>query len=214
MRGRATTRDSRRRDEHSDRPQMPRMRFRLSEGRGPCLRNVLRSSRGCVRLRGGEAHADPPTDRISAAEPVALPGALAAGRGAKRRPALGIHPAGARRSAGASPRRTRALGEGRFGQPPDVLLQGSCGLRFDLQSAGARLRHRLLRLDRKSRELRVRARGSRRPHLLRVHPARPREGKVIGSAIYGPRVVAIEGNYDDVNRLLQRDRRQVRLGVR
>jgi threonine synthase len=27
------------------------------------------------------------------------------------------------------------------------------------------------------------------------------QGKVIGSAIYGPRVVAIEGNYDDVNRL-------------
>jgi threonine synthase len=27
------------------------------------------------------------------------------------------------------------------------------------------------------------------------------KGKVIGSAIYGPRVVAIEGNYDDVNRL-------------
>jgi threonine synthase len=27
------------------------------------------------------------------------------------------------------------------------------------------------------------------------------KGKVVGSAIYGPRVVAIEGNYDDVNRL-------------
>jgi threonine synthase len=27
------------------------------------------------------------------------------------------------------------------------------------------------------------------------------KGKVIGSAIYGPRVVAIQGNYDDVNRL-------------
>jgi threonine synthase len=27
------------------------------------------------------------------------------------------------------------------------------------------------------------------------------QGKVIGSAIYGPRVVAIQGNYDDVNRL-------------
>ncbi len=27
------------------------------------------------------------------------------------------------------------------------------------------------------------------------------QGKVIGSAIYGPRMVAIHGNYDDVNRL-------------
>jgi threonine synthase len=32
-------------------------------------------------------------------------------------------------------------------------------------------------------------------------PSDLEKGKVIGSAIYGPRVVAIKGNYDDVNRL-------------
>ena len=38
-------------------------------------------------------------------------------------------------------------------------------------------------------------------HVLRLHPARSRAGKVLGSAIYGPHVVAVKGNYDDVNRL-------------
>jgi threonine synthase len=40
------------------------------------------------------------------------------------------------------------------------------------------------------------------------------QGKIIGSAIYGPKTVAIKGNYDDVKSAMQRNRRQVWLGIR
>ena len=31
------------------------------------------------------------------------------------------------------------------------------------------------------------------------------EGKIIGSLVFGPRMIKIKGNYDDVNRLRMRD---------
>ena len=40
------------------------------------------------------------------------------------------------------------------------------------------------------------------------------EAKIVGSAIYGPRTIAIKGNYDDRQPAVQRDRRQIRMGVR
>jgi threonine synthase len=60
---------------------------------------------------------------------------------------------------------------------------------------------RLLRLDRQSRQQRLGARGARRARCFIFIPDNLEQGKVIGSAIYGPRTVAIRGNYDDVNRL-------------
>ena len=37
--------------------------------------------------------------------------------------------------------------------------------------------------------------------LLRVRPRRPRGAKILATETYGAKVVAVKGNYDDVNRL-------------
>ena len=39
---------------------------------------------------------------------------------------------------------------------------------------------------------------------LRVHPRRPGAGKIVMAAVYGGELVAIDGTYDDVNRLCSR----------
>ena len=58
-----------------------------------------------------------------------------------------------------------------------------------------------LRIHRQPRGQRGGARRAARAAVLRLHSARSRAGKILGAAIYGPHVVAVEGNYDDVNRL-------------
>ncbi len=69
---------------------------------------------------------------------------------------------------------------------------------------GARVRHQDagVRVHRQPRERGRGARGARRPAQLRVHPRRSR-GRPRSSrpSVYGGTVVAVDGTYDDVNRL-------------
>ncbi len=62
-------------------------------------------------------------------------------------------------------------------------------------------RDRRLRVDRQPRERRRRARRRRRAGVLRLHPSDLEEQKVLATGIYGTNLVAVAGNYDDVNRL-------------
>src|SRR5207237_384407 len=83
--------------EHRPRFEVPRVRRRLSQGRRPRLRDVLRSARGRVRLhRRFPAH-DPRGDRVAAAQPLALSRAAAGRRRAERGAAFRIHAGGAGR---------------------------------------------------------------------------------------------------------------------
>ena len=59
-----------------------------------------------------------------------------------------------------------------------------------------------MRFDRQPRQLGRRARGARRAAQSYVFiPADLEQGKIVTTAVYGGNVVAIDGNYDDVNRL-------------
>ena len=153
-------------------------------------------------------------DREPAAQSLALSRAAPDRGRAAHRPALGLHPARARRSPRRRARRPRAVGEGRLGQPPHLLLQGSRRLGGDLEGHRVRLRHRVVRLDREPRQLRVRTCGARGSQLLHLHSRRPRAGQ--GDRLHDLR--SARGR--DPRQLrrresaVQRDRRQVRLGLR
>ena len=131
------------------------------------------------------------------------------------RAALRLHAAGAGRSPRRRARRRRALRQGRLGEPPDLLVQGPGGLGRDLEGDRVRLRHRVLRLDRQPRQQRVGARRARRAcNCFIFIPDDLEQGKIIGSAIYGPRTVADPRQLRRRQPPVQRDRRQVPLGVR
>jgi threonine synthase len=66
-----------------------------------------------------------------------------------------------------------------------------------------------VRLHRQRRTASRTRRGS--ASRLRLHPRQPRSGKLLGSAIFNPTILAIAGNYDDVNRLYA-GRRSLRRG--
>ena len=115
--------------------------------------------------------------REPAAQSLALPRAAADRGRAAHRPALRLHAAGAGRPPGGRARRQGALGQGRLGQPPDLLVQGPRRVGRHLEGDRVRLRHRVVRLDRQPRQLGVGARRARRAQLLHLHPRRPRAGQ-------------------------------------
>ena len=67
--------------------------------------------------------------------------------------------------------------------------------------AAARLHHGGLRIDRQPRERRGRGCLTRRPESCVFVPSDLEAGKIVTTAVYGGTLVAVEGNYDDVNRL-------------
>src|SRR5216110_1078001 len=164
---------------HELREGSPLSRVRRRDAGRPAarVRDVLRPVRGPVRLPGHPPRADAREDRRAAAQSLALPRAPAdRGRAARRAP-LGHDAARARRSARRRARREGALGEGRLGEPPDLLLQGPGRLGRDVEGDRVRLRHRVVRLDRQPRQLGLGARRARRPRLLHLHPRRPGAGQ-------------------------------------
>ena len=114
--------------------------------------------------------------------------------------ARGLDAADQRRPACRSARPAGGVGQERRRQP-DALLQGpGCRGRF---GAGARtwFRGARLRLDRQPRQRRRRSGGGARTAVLRLHPGRPRGAEDPRNGVYGTNLVAVRGNYDDVNRL-------------
>ena len=101
----------------------------------------------------------------------------------------------------ASARRPRAVREGRLGQPSDLFVQGSRRVGGRDPRRRARLHDVRLRVDRQSRRQRRVARRAARAAVRRVHPRRSRAGQGAGAGVYRPQIIAVRGNYDDVNRL-------------
>ena len=99
-------------------------------------------------------------------------------------------------------RRPRAVHQGRLGQPPDVLVQGSrrVGGGHARRRAGVR-RVRAARRPATSPTAWRRTRRASGSTCYVFIPDNLEPAKVMGSAIYRPHVVAVEGNYDDINRL-------------
>ena len=127
----------------------------------------------------------------------------AAGRGAEDRLQLGIHAAreGRRVSPTSSVSRSCTSRTTRSTIRRSRTRIASCRWRRRA-SRGARFPGVRVRVDRQPRRQRAGARRASRPAVLRLHSERsradedPRRGRSIG-----PHVVAVEGNYDDVNRL-------------
>ena len=119
------------------------------------------------------------------------------------------------RPAGDAARRPRAVRQGRLGQPSDLFVQGSRRLGRGHARRRARLHGVRLRVDRQPRRQRrrrtPRASGSRCSVFI---PDDLEAGKVAGASVYRPRIIAVRGNYDDVNRLCTQVADQVRLGLR
>ena len=95
-----------------------------------------------------------------------------------------------------------ALGQGRLGQP-DPLVQGPGGLVALTAARGARLHPYRLRLHRQPGQLGRRARGPRRACPRWSSSRRDLEpGKVVQyGGLRRQTLVAVDGSYDDVNRL-------------
>ena len=94
----------------------------------------------------------------------------------------------------------RAVDQERRRQP-DALVQGPGRVGRARAGPRARLRDDRVRLDREPRERRRRPRRGGGARVLRVHPADLEEQKVLATGVYGTNLVAVRGNYDDVNRL-------------
>ena len=101
-----------------------------------------------------------------------------------------------------APRRARALRQGRLGQPSDVFLQGPRRVGGGHARRRAGLHHVRLRVDRQPRRT-----ASPRTPRVSVSPARSssrtisRRARSPAPASTSPRIIAVRGNYDDVNRL-------------
>ena len=117
------------------------------------------------------------------------------------RPRRRDDPARAGRPPRSRARARRALDQGRHRQP-DRILQGPRRLGRPHQGPRARLQGRRLRVDRATSPTPSR-RTPRGPGCSRSSssPATSRRAKIVTTAVYGGLVVAVDGNYDDVNRL-------------
>src|SRR5579883_3442546 len=165
------------------------------------VRVLLRPARSRVRLRGHPPARQPRGHRERPARAVALQGLPAgAGRGSAGGHRRWLDAAGARQEPGRVAGPAQPVPQERLRQS-DVFLQGPAGDRGLHQGAGDRLRGAELRFDRQP--------GRRcGPHAARAGiksyifiPANLEMGKVVGAAIYDPVLVAVDGNYDQVNRL-------------
>ena len=92
------------------------------------------------------------------------------------------------------------MGQGRLRQP-DPLVQGPRRRRRPGRRPRTRLHGARLPVDRQPGQRGRRRRRPRRHPLRRVHPDNLERQKILTTAAYGGTLVAVEGNYDDVNRL-------------
>ena len=100
-----------------------------------------------------------------------------------------------------APRPRDALDQGRLGQPVE-LVQGSRRLDRRHDGAGVRLRGRVVRVHRQPRQRDRRARGEGRDATATCSfPTTWSARRSSSTEAYGAKVVAVSGNYDDVNRL-------------
>ena len=169
--------------------------------RGSSASAVSARSRSAYYAAGGRSRGAAAADPGRSAHALALRGLPAAG--AHRREAR-CRPAGRRWSGPIGwPARLgiRRVVDQERDREPDALVQGP--RRLDRPGPGdrARLRHPRLRLHRQPRERGRRPRRGRGPAGLRAHPADLEEQKVLATGAYGAQIVAVQGNYDEVNRL-------------
>ena len=112
----------------------------------------------------------------------------------------GVDAAAARRPARRAARPERAVDQERRRQP-DAFVQGPGRVGRARARPGARLRDDRVRVDRQPRERRRGARRRGGARVVRLHPADLEEQKILATGMYGTNLVAVRGNYDDVNRL-------------
>ena len=101
-----------------------------------------------------------------------------------------------------------AVDQGRLGEPLE-LVQGPRGDRRHDDGARVRVRGDLVRVDRATSRT-PRPRTPRRPGMpcYVFVPDDLERAKILATEAYGAKVVAVKGNYDDVNRLCSRGRRR------
>ena len=86
-------------------------------------------------------------------------------------------------------------------QLPDAVVQGSRRLGGPEQGPRVRLHDGGLRLDRQPGQQRRRQRRRRRAGELHLRPADLEPAKILGTSVYGAKVIGVTGTYDEVNRL-------------
>ena len=165
------------------------------------LREVPRAARAGLRLRADHADA---RARSSAGRRTSGATASCCRSPASRRPAS--TPA-SRRSCAATRLAERlgverALHQGRLGQPSDAVLQGPRRVgRGDARRGARASRCWPARRPATSPTACRRTPRASGMECCVFIPDNLEAGKVLGSAIFGPTILAIAGNYDDVNRL-------------
>jgi threonine synthase len=147
-----------------------------------------------VRLAGELSAASRPGPTRCGATPTSSRSRPAAGRAADGLDARSCGPTG---SPGGSA--SRRSGSERDGEP-DPLVQGPGRLRRPGPSAGARLRHRGLRVDGEPRQRGRRPRGAAGLRPTSSSPPTSRRPRSSRRGVRRPGV-GVRGNYDDVNRL-------------
>ena len=168
----------------------------------PRLRVLLRPPRGRLRLRADRPGHQPRTDRGGAAIDLAVRRPPARLRGdAARRPRCRLHAARSGAASGGRARHQRSLAEERHRQP-DVLLQGPRRLRR-ADEGDASSGSRSPRPARRATSATPSPRTPRRPACPRSSSCRTtsRSARSSRPSVYGATIVAIKGNYDEVNRL-------------
>ena len=150
-----------------------------------------------------------------AEEPLALSRAAADRRRAAHRPALRLHAAREGRPAGGAARRPRALRQGRLGQPSDLFVQGP----RRLGRRDARRRARASPCSPARRRATSPAASPRTPRASASpapssSPTTSKPARSPAPASTARSIIAVRGNYDDVNRLCTQVADQVRLGLR
>ena len=117
------------------------------------------------------------------------------------RPRRRLHAARARRPPRRRARPRRGVDQERHAEP-DELVQGPGHVGRAVEGARVRVQDRGVRVDGQPRRTRSpRTRRTRGCAASCSSPPNLEQGKIVTTAVYGGNVVAIDGNYDDVNRL-------------
>ena len=182
--------------------------------RAPVVRHLPRARRAGLRLRRAASHAHPRADRGRAEDALALrrPPArlLAAGRRPARRPVAARRRAAPRRGA----RPARAAHQDR-GSQPDPLVQGP-GRRRSRPPRPLELGLEALACA-STGNLAGAVAAQAAALGLEAYifiPADLEREKIISASVPGAHIFAVEGNYDDANRLCARARVRAAVGLR
>src|SRR6185437_14352132 len=140
-------------------------------------------------------------DRTASLQHVALSRIPAPRWRTDRWPAGRRHAVSESRPSGASAGRRAVMDQERCRQFSDLVVQGSRRRRRLEQGPRVRFNDGRLRLDRQPGQQRGRQRRRRRPAKLYLRPFRPGALQILGTSIFGAKVIGVKGTYDEVNRL-------------